>query len=124
MEPNGRVRKINDLLLSKVTSTKLKLQNVELNFHSAVFYHGYTFQATRYSAIKRDVASNRSIFVNDLEIKIKLQIAAIRQACIAFILLKIYIKYVKKNKLRSHKNGLHIRRSKEKTKYNTEFMRP
>jgi hypothetical protein len=95
-------------MLSDVTSTKLKLQNVKLNFHSAVFHRGYTFQATHYSAIKRDVASNRSIFVNDLEIKRKLQISTTWQACIEFILLKVYINSFQKNKLRPHKNGLRI----------------
>jgi hypothetical protein len=74
VEPNGRVSKINDLTLSTVTSTKLKLQNTKLNFHRE-----YTFQTARCTAIKRDVASDKSIFAIDLEIKRKLQIAKIWQ---------------------------------------------
>jgi hypothetical protein len=114
VEPNGRVRKINDLMLSEVTSTKLTLQNVKLKFHCAVFHPGYTFQATHYDAIKRDVASNRSIFANDLEIIKKIANSTIRQECIPIFLLKVYIKYVHKNKLRPQRNGLRIRRRQDK----------
>jgi hypothetical protein len=114
-------------MLSKVTSTKLKLQNAKLNFHCAIFHRGYMFQATHYSAIKRDVASNRSIFANNLEINRKLQIVTIREGCMPFISLTAYIKYVHKNKLHPHRNGMRIRRRQDKKKriyenlYRTSF---
>jgi hypothetical protein len=44
--------KINDLLLSKVTTMKLKLQNGKYKFHCVVFHRGITFQKGHFVIIR------------------------------------------------------------------------
>jgi hypothetical protein len=46
-------------MLYEMTTTQLKLQNINYNFRSVVFYVGVTFRAKHYNTVRKDVAYNR-----------------------------------------------------------------